>query len=294
MRIIQSIIYTHFPVILLTMLVGLCACTERIDIKTEDAPERLVIYGYITSDTTQHAIRITRSTGYFATTSPVGVSGAQVVLRYDDNMITLSESTETAGLYLTSADVFGIEGRTYTLQVDVDFDEDGQPETFEAVSSMPYSSELDSITLVPSTLFDDVIEIQLYGRIPENQISYFSFHASLNQTILNDSLSGFFIVGSEHIKQDQFAGLTCFYLDQDEDESHLTPGDTITLRVDVLPKDYADFLENARHELGGTNPIFGGPPANLETNITGVVNPNHIPVSGYFSAFSGRKKNRVY
>lgn len=270
------------------------ACTERIHIETEDAPERLVIYGYITSDTTQHAIRITRSAGYFATTSPVGISNADVTLVSGDERIPLAESSQTPGLYLTAADVYGMEGQTYTLQVSLDFDDDGETESFEAVSTMPYSSDLDSITLVPSTLFDDVIEIQLYGKLPPNERNYFSFHARRNNVVLNDSLSGFFIISDEYIKQKEFAGLACFYLDQEEEEERLIPGDIITLRIDILPKDYADFLENARHELGGTNPIFGGPPANLETNIKSISNPNQIPVSGFFSAFSGREKNRKY
>ncbi len=287
-------ITTYLQAAFLVAVCFLVACTARIDITTEDGEERLVIYGYITNDTTQHAIRITRSAGYFATTPPVGVSDAQVVLRTDNELISLSESPDTPGLYLTAAGVAGTEGKTYTLQVMLDFDEDGQTETFEASSRMPYSSEIDSITLVPSTLFDNLIEVQLYGRLPENDRSYFSFHARRNQVVLNDSLSGFFIVDDEHIKQNEFAGLACFYIDQDEENERLVSGDTVTLRVDVLPKDYADFLENARHELGGTNPIFGGPPANIETNIVGTVNPNRIPISGFFSAFSGREKGRVY
>ncbi len=287
-------ITTYLPITLFIALCSLLACTERIDIKTEDAPEHLVIYGYITNDTTSHAIRITRSAGYFATTSPVGVSDAQVVIRSGNEEITLTESPGTPGLYLTAPNIFGREGSTYTLQVSLDFDGDGQTETFQAQSTMPYSAPVDSITLIPSPVFDDVIEVQLYGSLPPNPRSYFSFHASRNHEALNDSLSGYFIVSDEHIKQDNFAGLSCFYLDQEEDESRLTPGDTVTLRVSVLPKNYADFLENARHELGGTNPIFGGPPANVETNIAPLTNPAGIPISGFFSAYSCQQQFRVY
>ncbi len=280
--------------LLFTAVCGFVACTARIDITTDDAPERLVIYGSITSDTLRHAVRITRSAGYFATTPPEGVSHAQVILRADNELIPLTESTDTPGLYLTADGVAGTEGKTYALEVRLDFDDDGQQEVYEASARMPYASDLDSITLVPSTLFDNLVEVQLYGKLPPNDRSYFSFHARRNQVALNDSLSGFFVVDDEHFQQDEFAGLTCFYIDQEEEDERLLPGDTVTLRVDVLPKEYADFLENARHELGGTNPIFGGPPANIETNITGTVNPNRIPISGFFSAYSGREQSRVY
>ena len=56
------------------LFLGLLACMERTDIHTEASPPRLVIYGYITTDTMQHAIRITHSTGYFVTTKPEGIS----------------------------------------------------------------------------------------------------------------------------------------------------------------------------------------------------------------------------
>jgi len=270
------------------------ACTERIEVSTKDAPERLVIYGYITTDTTQHSIRITRSSGYFTTSAPEGISNANVTISSGKGSYLLSESKETPGLYQTEPGIFGIEGETYTLNVKLDFDEDGETEEFEAVSYLPVSGELDSIGFKQSDVFDDVIEILLYGRIPEDGKNYFSFHAYRNHDIVNDSLVGFFILDDEYLEKREFFGLPCFYLDQDDKRSKIESGDSITLRVDFLTEEYADFLDNARMEVEENNPIFNGPPANVETNIKIIHNPSDIPIAGFFSAYSGNSVSKFY
>lgn len=273
----------------------LTACTERIDITTEGMEPQLVIYGYITADTMQHSIRITRSGGYFDTTAPEGISQAIVTISSEGESYQLTENPAIPGLYQTSADVFGTEGKTYALHVAVDSDNDGEMEEFEASSLLPYASRVDSIQLQSSTVFDDMVEVLLYGELSEkNELNYFSFHTYRNDVIVNDSLVGFFILDDEYLDKKEFKGLTCFYLDQEDPLSVLIPGDTVTLRVDIFTKEYADFMYNAQMEVEERNPIFSGPPANVETNIKSKYNPKELPVVGFFSAFSGREATTIY
>lgn len=276
------------------LLAGIFSCTERIDIRTEDAPERLVIYGYITNDTTSHAIRITRSSGYFTTNPPKGISGAEVTISSGTDVFHLTESPEGSGIYLTEPDVYGKAGATYSLHVSLDFDGNGQREEFEASSYMPYSAIVDSIGFRESTAIDDVIEVLLYGKTAPNEENYFSFHVSRNDKILNDSLKNIIIIGDRYLQQDEFNGLSCFFIDQEEEEEQLSPGDLVTLRVDILTEEYADFLEDASDEVRGSVPLFSGPPANVATNIRPVDNTVTIPVSGFFSAFSSAEARRVF
>lgn len=293
----QAIKQYKISISILTVITGvflLISCTQRIDIHTDDAAERLVIYGYITSDTKQHAIRITRSSGYFATTPPEGISEADVMIISESQTLQLKESSSQKGLYLTENTARGIEGENYRLLVMLDFDNDGIMEEFEAESYLPYAPLLDSIDFKESTLFDNVIEVQIYGKAPYNDENHFSFHISRNDEILNDSLDGFFIISDEYLSQNEFNGLSCFYLDQDEDDGKLEPGDLVTVRIDALTKEYADFLDNAKSEAGGSIPIFSGPPANVQTNIRSIRNPDNIPISGFFSAFAGATAYKKY
>lgn len=276
-------------------LLLLFSCTERIHIDTKNAPEHLVIYGYITDETSRHMIRLTRSGGYFTASKPEGVRGAEVVIQSGEETFVLTESADDPGLYMTDADVTGLEGENYTLSISVDFDDDGEREEFEASSYLPYAIRLDSIGLRESVVIDNAVEVLLYGKMPDNEENYLSIHAFRNDYMVNDSLHGFFIISDEHLNMKEFTGTTCFFFDRDGDEEYnLEPGDTVSLSIDMVTKEYADFLEHAGQEARGSIPLFGGPPANVETNIQSKHNPRNIPVVGFFSAFSHRKASKVY
>lgn len=285
-----------FPaaLILLFFMYLFFSCTERINIDTDNAPERLVIYGVLTTDPGRHAIKITRSTGYFATSKPPGISHARVTISSSTETFILTENASEPGLYQTQPGTFGVEGETYTLHVALDFDRDGEEEEYTASTYLPYAARVDAIALRPSDAINDHIEVLLTGRIPENQANYMSFHVFRNDVIVNDSLVGFSIIDDEHIQKKEVENVACYFLDQDDERSVLSPGDIVTLRLDILTKEYAEFIENAQAELQGQNPIFGGPPANVQTNIRCVTPHKAIPLAGFFSAYSGRQTSTVY
>ncbi len=268
------------------------ACTARIDISTENAPERLVVHGTITSDTMRHAVRITRSASFFATTPPEGISRAEVVITGGGKEFRLTENPLNPGLYETDEDVSGTEGETYELYIRLDFDGDGEPEEYEASSSLPPPPRMDSIGFRRSVI-DDHIEVLLWGGLPDTEANYLSFHLYRNGELMNDSLSGFMVMDDEFLDGKEVAAASCFFLDQEEEEEILTPGDRIAVRLDLIPRDYAEFIWNAQSEIGGTNPIFGGPPANVPTNIR-ARNGAATPISGFFAAYSGRSAGRIY
>jgi len=266
------------------------ACTERVDIHTEDSSPRLVIYGYITTDTTQHAIQISRSTGYFVSTQPQGISQASVSISYDDSVIDLNESPEEPGLYLTSPDIYGIEGKTYTLHVSLDFNGDGKKEEYEAASYLPFSATLDSAAVTPSPVMDNFLQVLIWGRLPEESSHNFSFHLFRNGVVMNDSLHGFQIVQDDYLATKKITAYPIFQLNQERDRNKLSPGDTLTVQVESITDEYATFLNNAFSEWLGSPPLFGGPPANVETNIRCISSDAKPEISGFFAAYS---KNRT-
>ena len=59
----------------------------------------------------------------------------------------------------------------------------------------------------------------------------------------------------------------------------LVPGDTVTVELNNMGKEYFGFLQEAQAELRGSNPLFSGPPANVKGNISnGAI--------GFFAAYS--------
>lgn len=276
-------------------LLFLFACRERININTEASPPRLVIYGYITTDTMQQSIRITRSSGYFVSTPPEGISNANVSISYDGGTIELTESPEDRGLYLTSPDVYGIAGKTYTLHASLDFDGDGTPEEYEASSYLPFPATLDSASIIPFPAMKDFLQVLIWGSLPEESSNYFSFHFFRNSVAMNDSLRGFNIVQDDYIKTKEFAALPIFQLNQERDKYKLSLGDTVTVQVESLTSEYATFIQNAQDEYRGSIPLFSGPPANVETNISCLLPAgSKTEISGFFTAYSKDRVSTIY
>jgi hypothetical protein len=53
------------------------------------------------------------------------------------------------------------------------------------------------------------------------------------------------------------------------DTLYLCPFDTILVRINNIPRSTLDYILSAGAEVGGSNPMFGGPPANVSFNIDG-------------------------
>ena len=273
----------------------LASCTERIDIKTTASPPTIVIYGKLTTDVVYQSISITQSAGYFATTKPKGIEGATVMITTDDASFELFPKAGEPGVYETLDKLACVEGKTYHLSIQVDFDQDGQLETYTASSFLSPAPELEELVIVPSaiTLFDDLLEVKLSANLPaRDEDNYYSFHLYRNEESMTDSLREMSIYNDQFLNRARIDSLTCFYLPQDDESSKLVVGDSITLQVDAVTEEYATFITTAQAESRGSIPIFSGPPANVKTNIRSS-NPNILPV-GFFTAFSSRRIWCIY
>jgi len=285
--------YISFAVSIMFFLFS--SCMERTEINTDTSPQRVVIYGYISTDTTQQAIRITRSESYFATTKPEGISQATVSIGSDDgDVFQLNESPDDPGLYLTSPNVYGIPGKTYTLHASLDFYGDGKTEVYEATSYLPFPATLDSTAITPAPAMDNTLQVLIWGSLPEESSGNFSFHLFRNGIAMNDSLRRFQIMQDEYVATKKLAALPVSLLNQDRDREKLSLGDTLTVEIESITSDYATFIQNAQDELRGPIPLFGGPPANVETNIRCISSDSKPEISGFFTAYSKCSAYTIY
>jgi len=280
---------------LILIVIFVAACTERIDIHTDDAPPRLSIYGYITTDTMQHAIRITYSAGYFTTNPPVGVNNAIVTITDNDGKVIPLSYTPVdtiPGLYLTESDIFGVEDKTYTLDVRIN-----NNEHYSATAYLQEINHIDSIglQLSPIPLLRNRVEVLLYAVNSGVKTNY-CFFIAINDSVVNSSINRWMVVGSEFFGDRNYIdGVACYYLDQDPNNHHhrnevLKIGDKVTLNINAVSDEYATFIRNVQTEIRGSNPIFGGPPANVPTNIT---SKEGNQVLGFFTAFPSRYAHKI-
>ena len=287
----SSFFILHFAFCILHC--SLFSCTQRIDIHVDDAPPRLVIYGTINTDARQHSIRITRSAGYFTTESPEGVSDAVVTISDDEGrVIPLIENDTVPGWYQTDANVYGEEGRTYTLDVFMD----NETTHYRSEAYLQHINHIDSIDLQSSLLFRQSVEVLLYAQDIGGYTNYCIFVA-INDSVVNSRISRFMVMDNALFRGMYMNGIACYYLDQDPDSEFrnevLHVNDVVTLNINAISPEYATFISNAQAELRGSNPIFGGPPANVPSNIRCISPANGQPALGFFTAYPSRYARKV-
>ncbi|MDR3365743.1 MAG: DUF4249 domain-containing protein [Prevotellaceae bacterium] len=254
-------------------------CVERVTIDTNSQNPKLVVMAMLTTDTVQQLVTLTKSTNFFGGDSCPAVSGAEVWI--NDEQLTLLDAGK--GIYATRSDFAVVPGNLYKLRIRYDMNGDGTDEEFWAEDVVPHKmSVLRTLTIpinmesdtsryappfVVSALIqrektdeDHVRIVQLYRR--KNRVE------KLSQYDIGGIPYGFAdLVYVPMIGQITRSG---FLLDGQTDTVFYCPFDTVSFRVNTLSETLYRYISTAQAESrGGSNPMFGGAPANAESNIHG-------------------------
>jgi hypothetical protein len=273
---------------LILFLAGLAAftasCTEEIDIELGNTYRRLVVYGEVTTDTAIHYVKLTRSADYFFNKPAETVKQAMVEISDGETVITLTENPDFPGYYFTPPDFFGVPGKTYELTIqNVDIDEDGIKEFYHASSYLPPSNPVDSITLkYTSNSFFSAWEVQVWAWDPADKKDFYSFRVAKNGVMLTDTLDEYIVQSDDFFNGNFTWGITAQILNQENATEIALPGDTILFILSGITGDYYNFIIEAQSETFGSNPLFSGPPANINGNISN-------GALGFFTAYSIQK-----
>ena len=142
---------------LLLILFGY-GCTEKIDIKLDDTYTRLVVYGNLTTDTLAHMVELSKTSSYYYDQVPPPVTGASVEITDDQgNQVSLTE--KEPGKYYTPGNFFGVAGRTYNLQIDLQEPINGNKD-YTADSKLPPINPIDSIRLLSA--YQGILYVQYF------------------------------------------------------------------------------------------------------------------------------------
>jgi len=264
----------------IAFLLAIASCTEKIDIDLDNSYTRLVVEGAITTDTLAHTVKLsTTSSYYYNQPSPV-VSGAQVSI--SDGALTFNLTEKEPGVYQTAQFVHGIPGKTYTLNINLASPVGGYTE-YTATSTLYPVASMDSIGLLfhPDWTKNGIWEIKCYVLEPPTE-DYYRFLIFRNTELITDTLDEWLVTDDKFINGNYMNGISIGYLQQGSPDQGLRTGDKVTVEVNSIGKEYANFLWEAQAELFGSNPLFSGPPANVKGNISnGAV--------GYFAAYSANR-----
>ena len=256
------------------------ACTEKIDVKLDSTYTRLVVDGNIAADTGVYRISLTKSADYFYNSAVPRVVNAHVYMSDGTDVFPLTETQPgISGIYQTSSSFAGRVGNTYTLHVEL-ADQIGSNQTYEASSKLNSVAHLDSIGTAfhPDWGKEGVWGIKVWTQEPGDEKNYYLFNVYKNGVLLTDTINKKVISEDKFYNGSYMNGVEAVYLNNGHKWESLKPGDTVTLEMSGITKEYFDFLTQVR-QSGFSIPFFSGPPANVQGNI----NNGGI---GFFTAWS--------
>jgi hypothetical protein len=272
----------------LILLALLSRCTERIEVEVDSSYTRLVVEGYLSTDTTQHLVRLTRSSDYFYNKPAQPVRGAIVSISDGDKIEFLTESIEKPGSYLTDPSYYGVPGKIYTLTISqVDIDNNGETEEYTAISELRPVGSVDSIQLENISGRDfNIYEILVYAWDPPVK-NFYAFRILRNGNLITDSLQEMIVQDDIFFNGNYAYGIPSQFLNQSKKDEVIYPGDTITLEINGITEDYYNFILEVQSEIFYQTPIFSGPPANISSNISN-------GALGYFTAWSTTRRSVIF
>jgi dimeric dUTPase (all-alpha-NTP-PPase superfamily) len=258
----------------------LASCVEPFDIKTNNSPPLIVVYGHLTNEFAYHEIQISASSPYFDTKLNQSISGADVQIISSENEVFYFKET-IPGRYFTIDKVAGSPGATYSLNVEVDFDNDGIKETYSASSTMLSAVKVDSVELKHIKLMGyQFYSLNFYAQDPPSEDYYLgrykindsSVLTNINQlsSIRDITFNGRYINGQAIQRFRDINDKDIIEKENDDTDNniYIGVGDTIAFSLCHIEKGYYDFIHQCQKEISGENPFFGGPASNIATNIS--------------------------
>ncbi len=259
--------YTIFNILLIFLFAWVIySCTEEMEIELDDEQTRLVVYGTLSTDTTIHTVRLSETSNYFDDAKPPAVSGAVVKIEgTDGTVINLHERSGEPGVYDTDSNTCGKIGVAYTLFINnVDIDDDGKNETYQATDSIRPIGVADSVKLLYfENSFVQLWQVHLFAEEPSGK-DYYLFKFWVNNQLYTDTLSQVGVADDQFL--DSISRETGVPLHPFIDATHTNPGDNITFELNSITEQYYNFFMQLQDEVDGQSP-FEGPPSNVVTNL---------------------------
>jgi hypothetical protein len=273
------------------------ACTTNFDVTLDSMSPELVVDGIVTTDTTTHFVYLKKTGTYFSDQPAEVVSGATVTLDDGQCTIALEENMAKRGTYHTPANYYGVVGRTYTLTIaNVDINNDGEKETYTASSTINAVPSVEKIEVDKEIVFyENVWVVNVWMHDPASVSNYYLAKAFKNNVCLSDTITEWHVMSDYKINGVDLRKKTIMYLPSTIKSEKIYRGDKVGLELCGISKDYYGFIREIKQESGVRNPLFGGQPANVRTNVKQIL-PLHATGNpgGYFAAYSISRAQTVY
>ncbi len=239
------------------------SCTKRVNIPLKSGNIKLVVEGYLFGSDSVSWVRLTKTSGYFSDEPPPPVSHAQVVVSHKARQWQLTESSALPGVYFLSDTSFHlIVSDTFKLKIQLQKPV-GNHYVYESQTVVPpLRIHIDSLEIGYAAGFKKWM-IRYFGQDKPGK-DYYLFNSQVNGRIVTDSIL------QKVVRQDIFfdGRYISGAIVQILNVSTMKIGDYYTLMASNITKEYYDYLTYLQDEVGDKNPLFSGPPANANGNIS--------------------------
>jgi hypothetical protein len=269
----------------LILILSFYSCEEIMHIEFKsDGKKNLVVEGEITSDTLAHQVILSYTGDYFKKQPRDPAYGAMVTITDGEQEFKLNEIRE--GIYATSPDVFGIPGKSYTLNVVL---QDGREYT--GSDQLVYCADFDSIVQTnnykhfgPPGTNNYGYDVLFFGQEPASSVDNYMFLLYLNDTLYTDTIFEAAFVSDEYFNGSYIFELPLFYIPENDFR-----GDSmkVTLEMHSISKSYYDYLVGLMLETVWRGSPWDGPPANVPSNINN-------EARGFFRASDIKRKTKYF
>jgi hypothetical protein len=262
---------------------GIFSCEETIvlDLSSQATPQ-VVIEGLITNKNKHHTVKITRSRGFYDSGKPGAITDASVTVEAEGQSYTFlnnpANHPDSAAYYFSTLAFAGQEGTTYYLNVMIDgqtYQSSDELFALAPIDSLSYAIDEDEAADPEDEGF--IYEVYFYMKEPQATKDYYLFKFYRDGEEVYDSYESVYVSNDDLLKENiDGVSAAAFY----------ELGDTVTVRSYSLSEPAYRFYTDVSSAMNNDGGIFGPPPANPRTNITG-------GALGVFQASWVREKNIV-
>lgn len=254
------------------MLLGtllMSRCTEKIDLKLDNAAPQLVVDAQL-SDTGYQYVYLSQSMSYYQPDSMQGISGAQVGLSIDNVNTFLSFEEIKKGVYKSRNTWQAQAESCFSLHIDLKEKINGH-QNYSAQGCATKKIDLEGVHIEKT---DDILNKSSYivgvdFKDPAGSSNYYLFRAYKNGLSITPAFDDVSMIDDRSLDGQTLKNLKVLYIDTDANPEYtLKVGDTLKVEMGSITKDYFDFLSALRRLSSNQNPLFGGPPANAPCNIS--------------------------
>ncbi len=237
-------------IFILLSAILLVSCQKVIDINPPKGEERVIIQGYLYTDSIAR-VKVTKSTDFLSTTKPASLGTATVNLS-DNHGNTETLTWNPVAQQYESVTMKGVINDTYTLKVDL------EGNTYTSTSLLPFLEKNSSIKIVykPAQGFDEEgYFMQLDAILATNTKLYYLFKGYENDSLLNDV--NYINYQSNENTNGQIKNLDVYRYETD------AVGKEAKLKIYSLTEAAYKFYNAASLQLNNDGGFFSTPPANV-------------------------------